>query len=330
MPVCYPPGALVIVAALLFFSVAALSGPRGASAAVRLELQETTVDATGMLLADRWRYDVKQLTATWSPPWGQATYRIEMPAVIDEGGAQARLSMTVAARGGRFAAGMQFNAEVEPASQVALSVLAEPGENKSETKTFTLKPRSAYSEGYSPVMQVRIGDGPVFYFRYKVVRDAEPSRPLPQTAGLCATPGIYLQREAISEDARGMLLSDQWTHDVNQGTASWSPPWGRATYRVELPAVIGPGGAEGRMSINVSAAGGRFAPGMQFNGEVEPSSQVEFSVLAEPGENKAQSKTFTLRPRSNYSENYSPTFQVRIGDGPVFYYRYKVVRCGAN
>jgi hypothetical protein len=309
--------------------IVSLSAPAHAQHAIRLELEQVTSD-TKNARPDQWKVDVNQLTATWTTPWGVATFRAEIPKVIDAGGAEGRMSITVRAAASRFAPSMGFLGEVEPQSQVSLVVVAEPHEYKSQTQQFTLKPRANYSEGYSPVMQVRIGDAVAFYFKYRVVRGdvASPASASLPGARVCATPGIYLEQISKSEDARNMSTPDKWTHDLNAGTASWSPPWGSSTYAVQMPTVISPEGVEARMTIHLTAAkNSRYAAQIGFLGEVEPQSQVTLHLVGEPGETKSQTQTFVLKTRHDYSQGYEPTLLMRLDGGPTYYYKYRVVRC---
>jgi len=104
---------------------------------------------------------------------------------------------------------------------------------------------------------------------------------------LAQAQNVRLELEEVSTDARGIMFADKWTHDAQQGTAQWSPPFGQASYRVELPKVIDSAGPSGSFSLRVTAAErSRFAPGIGLKGEVEVNPAAQLGVLAEPGETK--------------------------------------------
>ena len=54
-----------------------------------------------------------------------------------------------------------------------------------------------------------------------------------------------------------------------------------------------------------------------------------FSLLVEPNQGKREMKSFVIRPRVAYSTDATVT-TMRLGmqDGPTFYYRSRIVRCG--
>ena len=73
------------------------------------------------------------------------------------------------------------------------------------------------------------------------------------------------------------------------------------------------------LSLRVTAAErSRFAPGIGLKGEVEVNPAAQLGVLAEPGETKADSNTFTIAPRNYSPEVKSIVLSVEIQDGATF------------
>jgi hypothetical protein len=135
-----------------------------------IELEQVTADAAGSMMPERWTIDPARGIVQWSPPFGQASYRVVMPRIIDASGVEASFTIRVsAAPRSRFAPGMGLKGEVEASSPPHMGVLAEPGETKEETKTVRLTP-SRYSEGRQSLMlHVGIQDGPTLVYRYRIV-----------------------------------------------------------------------------------------------------------------------------------------------------------------
>ena len=146
----------------------------------------------------------------------------------------------------------------------------------------------------------------------------------------CVAPGTYLELINKSERAGEFAYGrEAWTYDLNAGTGTFTSPSGRVQYKVEMPTVIGPEGAEARMTMTVTGFPGRGGKDgvIGFLGEVEPESQVTFQVKADAGQTKTDTKTFVIKPRANYSEGYDPVPLMRLVGGLDFLYKYRVVRC---
>jgi cell wall-associated NlpC family hydrolase len=190
----------VLLAAVTATLASATTAPaRDATATIpsasSLSLQKVVVDTTGMLLPNAW--SVSETRAQWSPPWGQSTYEYALPARIPPAGAPVTLKVTsTAIQGSRFAPALGISGDVEIRGDASfqVAVLAESGESKSASGTFTLVPRN-HAAGTIVRMKVGLLDGARITFEYKA--DA-------------AAPGASARAKAAVAWARSQLGSERW------------------------------------------------------------------------------------------------------------------------
>jgi hypothetical protein len=155
------------------------------------------------------------------------------------------------------------------------------------------------------------------------LRKKGQSKPKPRPSD-----GVTLELDSSTIDRQNSQNPTLWDLDKESGEGTYTPPYGKATFKFKMPDVIGPEGETVAFGITVSAKKGqRFGPAMSMVGDADlTGGNPQVYPVAESGMTAEESKEVLIKPRQYSEDTKFITIQVRFQDGPTITYKYRVVR----
>lgn len=151
----------------------------------------------------------------------------------------------------------------------------------------------------------------------KAVRERE--KLLGKSTGGDPKAGRFVLKE-VTLDKAGALYPDKWS-DLSGNEITFNPPWGKATYSMEMPKVIDSDGEELTLKIEVKAGKNtRFAPYMVVKGPVEYDATCELSADVSNEASDTKDKKFTVKSQAGDTKEFF--LVVGLQDGPHITYHY--------